>query len=193
MASLPREEVTQLLLAWRQGEPLALEELIPVVHKELRRLAHRYMSGEREGHTLQTTALVNEAYLRLVDSSQVQWQNRAHFLAMAAQLMRRVLVDFARTRNYQKRGGEVLRVEFDEAWMGSTEGGGDLVVALDDALQELAKFDARKSQVVEMRFFAGLSATETAEVLKVSEDTVLRDWKLAKTWLLRELKKDNER
>ena len=193
MASLPREEVTQLLLAWRQGEPLALEELIPVVHKELRRLAHRYMSGEREGHTLQTTALVNEAYLRLVDSSQVQWQNRAHFFAMAAQLMRRVLVDFARTRNYQKRGGEVLRVEFDEAWMGSTEGGGDLVVALDDALQELAKFDARKSQVVEMRFFGGLSATETAEVLKVSEDTVLRDWKLAKSWLLRELKKDNER
>ena len=193
MASLPREEVTQLLLAWRQGEPLALEELIPVVHKELRRLAHRYMSGEREGHTLQTTALVNEAYLRLVDSRQVQWQNRAHFFAMAAQLMRRVLVDFARTRNYQKRGGDVLRVEFDEAWMGSTEGGGNLVVALDDALQELAKFDARKSQVVEMRFFAGLSATETAEVLKVSEDTVLRDWKLAKTWLLRELKKDNER
>ena len=193
MASLPREEVTQLLLAWRQGEPLALEELIPVVHKELRRLAHRYMSGEREGHTLQTTALVNEAYLRLVDSSQVQWQNRAHFFAMAAQLMRRVLVDFARTRNYQKRGGEVLKVEFDEAWMGSTGQGGDLVVALDDALQELAKFDARKSQVVEMRFFGGLSATETAEVLNVSEDTVLRDWKLAKTWLLRELKKDNER
>ena len=193
MASLPREEVTQLLLAWRQGEPLALEELIPVVHKELRRLAHRYMSGEREGHTLQTTALVNEAYLRLVDSSQVQWQNRAHFFAMAAQLMRRVLVDFARTRNYQKRGGEVLKVEFDEAWMGSTGRAGDLVVALDDALQELAKFDARKSQVVEMRFFGGLSATETAEVLKVSEDTVLRDWKLAKTWLLRELKKDNER
>ena len=193
MASLPREEVTQLLLAWRQGEPLALEELIPVVHKELRRLAHRYMSGEREGHTLQTTALVNEAYLRLVDSSQVHWQNRAHFFAMAAQLMRRVLVDFARTRNSQKRGGEVLRIEFDEAWMGSTDRGGDLVVALDDALQELAKFDARKSQVVEMRFFGGLSATETAEVLKVSEDTVLRDWKLAKTWLLRELKKDNER
>ncbi len=193
MASLPREEVTQLLLAWRQGEPLALEELIPVVHKELRRLAHRYMSGEREGHTLQTTALVNEAYLRLVDSSQVQWQNRAHFFAMAAQLMRRVLVDFARTRNYQKRGGEVLKVEFDEAWMGSTGGGSDLVVALDDALQELAKFDARKSQVVEMRFFGGLSAKETAEVLNVSEDTVLRDWKLAKTWLLRELKKDNER
>ncbi len=193
MASLPRDEVTQLLLAWRQGEPLALEELIPVVHKELRRLAHRYMSGEREGHTLQTTALVNEAYLRLVDSSQVQWQNRAHFFATAAQLMRRVLVDFARTRNYQKRGGEVLKVEFDEAWMGSTGRGSDLVVALDDALQELAKFDARKSQVVEMRFFGGLSAEETAEVLNVSEDTVLRDWKLAKTWLLRELKKDNER
>ena len=193
MASLPREDVTQLLLAWRQGEPLALEELIPVVHKELRRLAHRYMSGEREGHTLQTTALVNEAYLRLVDSSQVQWQNRAHFFAMAAQLMRRVLVDFARTRNYQKRGGEVLKVEFDEAWVGSSGQGGALVVALDDALQELAKFDARKSEVVEMRFFGGLSATETAEVLKVSEDTVLRDWKLAKTWLLRELKKDNER
>ena len=193
MASLPRDEVTQLLLAWRQGEPLALDELIPVVHKELRRLAHRYMSGEREGHTLQTTALVNEAYLRLVDSSQVQWQNRAHFFATAAQLMRRVLVDFARTRNYQKRGGEVLKVEFDEAWMGSTGRGSDLVVALDDALQELAKFDARKSQVVEMRFFGGLSAEERAEVLNVSEDTVLRDWKLARTWLLRELKKGNER
>ena len=190
MASLPREEVTQLLLAWRQGEQSALDELIPVVHKELARLAHRYMSGEREGHSLQTTALVNEAYLRLVDSSQVQWQNRAHFFAVAAQLMRRVLVDFARTRNYQKRGGEVLKVEFDEAWMGASDHGGDLLVALDDALGELAKFDPRKSQVVEMRFFGGLSAMETAEVLKVSEDTVLRDWKLAKTWLLRELKRD---
>ena len=150
------------------------------------------MGRERAGHTLQTTALVNEAYLRLVDSSQVQWQNRAHFFAIAAQLMRRVLVDFARTRNYQKRGGEVLKVEFDEAWMGSSERGSDLV-ALDDALQELAKFDQRKCQVVEMRFFGGLSAEETAEVLKVSEDTVLRDWKLAKTWLLRELKKEKER
>src|SRR5262245_36368315 len=189
MASLRREEVTQLLLAWRQGEQVALEELIPLVHKELRRLAHRYMSGERDGHTLQTTALVNEAYLRLVDSSQVQWQNRAHFLAIAAQLMRRVLVDFARTRNYQKRGGEILKVEFDEAWMGSTGRGSELVVALDDALEALAKVDPRKSQVVEMRFFGGLSAKETAEVLNVSEDTVLRDWKLAKTWLLRELKK----
>jgi RNA polymerase sigma factor (TIGR02999 family) len=192
MASLPREEVTQLLLAWRQGEQSALDELIPVVHKELARLAHRCMSGEREGHSLQTTALVNEAYLRLVDSSQVQWQNRAHFFAVAAQLMRRVLVDFARTRNYQKRGGEVLKVEFDEAWMGSTSRGSDLVVALDDALEALAKFDVRKSQVVELRFFGGLSAAETAEVLNVSEDTVLRDWKLAKTWLLRELKKEND-
>src|SRR5262245_40131973 len=190
MASLSREEVTQLLLAWRQGEQVALEKLVPLVHKELRRLAHRYMSGEREGNTLQTTALVNEAYLRLVDSSQVEWQNRSHFLAIAAQLMRRVLVDFARARNYQKRGGEVLKVEFDEAWMGSTAQGRNLVVALDDALEELAMFDPRKCQVVEMRFFGGLSATETAEVLKVSEDTVLRDWKLAKTWLLRELRKD---
>jgi RNA polymerase sigma-70 factor (ECF subfamily) len=187
------EEVTRLLEAWSNGDQSAFDKLVPLVYEELRRLAHRYMGREHSGHTLQTTALVNEAYLRLVDSSQVQWQNRAHFFAMAAQLMRRVLVDFARTRNYQKRGGEVVRVEFDEAWMGSTEGGGSLVVALDDALQELAKFDARKSQVVEMRFFGGLSATETAEVLKVSEDTVLRDWKLAKTWLLRELKKDNER
>ena len=151
MASLPREEVTQLLLAWRQGEQSALDELIPVVHKELARLAHRYMSGEREGHSLQTTALVNEAYLRLVDSRRVDWQNRAHFFAVAAQLMRRVLVDFARTRNYQKRGGEVLKVEFDEAWMGSSDHGSDLVVALDDALAALAKFDLRKSQVVEMR------------------------------------------
>jgi RNA polymerase sigma factor (TIGR02999 family) len=193
MASCPREEVTQLLLARTQGEQSALDELIPF-HKELGRLAHRYMSGQREGHTLQTTALVNEAYLRLVDSSHVQWQNRAHFFAMAAQLMRRVLVDFARTRNYQKRGGEVLRVEFDEAWMGSTERGDDLVVALDDALhRNWQSSTPRKSQVVEMRFFGGLSAEETAEVLEVSEDTVLRDWKLAKTWLLRELKKDNER
>jgi len=193
MASLPREEVTQLLLAWRQGEQSALEELIPLVHKELGRLAHRYMGGEREGNSLQTTALVNEAYLRLVDSRRVDWQNRAHFFAVAAQLMRRVLVDFARTRNYQKRGGKVLRVEFDEAWMGSTGQGSDLVVALDDSLEALAKFDLRKSQVVEMRFFGGLSAAETAEVLNVSEDTVLRDWKLAKTWLLRGLKKDRER
>ena len=191
MVSLPREEVTQLLLAWRQGEQSALEELIPLVHKELGRLAHRYMGGEREGNSLQTTALVNEAYLRLVDSRRVDWQNRAHFFAVAAQLMRRVLVDFARTRNYQKRGGKVLRVEFDEAWMGSTGQGSDLVVALDDALEALAEFDTRKSQVVEMRFFGGLSAAETAEVLNVSEDTVLRDWKLAKTWLLRELKKEN--
>jgi RNA polymerase sigma factor (TIGR02999 family) len=135
----------------------------------------------------------NEAYLRLVDSHQVQWQNRAHFFAMAAQLMRRVLVDFVRMRNYQKRGGEILKVEFDEAWMGYTGCGGELLVALDDALEELAKLDPRKSQVVEMRFFGGLSATETAEVLKVSEDTVLRDWKLARTWLFRELKKGDER
>ena len=173
-------DITLLLMAWSEGNEAALEKLVPLVEAELHRLARRHLKGERPGHTLQTTALANEAYLRLV-SNHANWQNRAHFFAMAAQLMRRVLVDFARTRNYQKRGGEILRVEFDEAWMGASDHGGDLLVALDDALEALAKFDVRKSQVVEMRFFGGLSAAETAEVLKVSADTVLRDWKLAKT------------
>jgi RNA polymerase sigma factor (TIGR02999 family) len=182
------QEVTQLLVAWGQGEPAALEKLMPVIYKELHRLAHRYMRGERPDHTLQTTALVNEAYLRLIDSSKVRWQNRAHFLAISAQVMRRVLVDMARSRHYQKRGGEAEKVSLDEALAVSQERSVDLV-ALDDALNALAAVDPRKGQVVELRFFGGLSAEETAEVLKVSPDTVLRDWKLAKVWLLREMKK----
>jgi RNA polymerase sigma-70 factor (ECF subfamily) len=178
-------EVTQLLLAWGKGDPAALEELTPVVYDELRRLARHYMSNERVGHTLQATALVNEAYMRLVDIHKVQWQNRAHFFAMSARLMRRILVDCARSRKYQKRGAGAQKVSLDERLM-VVEPGRDLV-ALDDALEELAKVDERKSKVVEMRFFGGLSVEETAEALSVSVDTVMRDWKLAKAWLLREL------
>jgi len=181
-------EVTQLLLAWSQGEPGALEKLVPLVHGELSRLAHHYMAGERTGHTLQTTALVNEAYLRLVDSSQVRWQNRAHFMAVSAQLMRRILVDFARSRNYLKRGAGAQQVTLDEAMVISEAPDLD-VVELDRALGELAAVDARKSQVVELRFFGGLTEEEAAEVLKVSPETVRRDMRLAKTWLLREMDK----
>jgi len=168
-------EVTELLLAWNRGDEVALDKLTPLVYDKLRRMAHRYMGGERPGHTLQTTALVNEAYLRLIDSSRVQWQNRAHFFALSAQLMRRVLVDFARSRNYQKRGGDAVQVSLNEAAAGSTERGADLV-ALDDALTALAETDKRASRVVELRFFGGLSIEETAEALKVSPETVKRDW-----------------
>ena len=181
-------EVTQLLLAWSQGEPAALEKLVPLVHAELSRLAHHYMAGERTGHTLQTTALVNEAYLRLVDSSQVRWQNRAHFMAVSAQLMRRILVDFARSRNYLKRGAGAQQVSLDEAMLISEAPDLD-VVELDRALVQLAAVDSRKSQVVELRFFGGLTEEEAAEVLKVSPETVRRDLRLAKTWLLREMDK----
>jgi RNA polymerase sigma factor (TIGR02999 family) len=182
------KDVTQLLHAWSQGQDAALEELVPLVHQELRRLARKHMLGERPGHTLQATALVNEAYLRLVNSRKVNWQNRAHFFAISAQLMRRILVDYARARGYQKRGGGVPKVTLDEAWMGPQEKGHDLV-ALDDALNVLAGVDPRKSKVVELRFFGGLNVEETAEVLKVSPDTVLRDWRLAKAWLAREMRK----
>jgi len=180
------EAITELLLAWGNGDELALERLMPIVYAELRRLAHRYMNRERGGHTLQTTALVNEAYLKLIDSSRVRWQNRAHFFAVSAQLMRRILVDFARSRHYQKRGGSAQRVSLDEALVVSAARGDDLV-ALDEALTALAAIDKRKSEVVELRFFGGLSVEETAEVLKVSTDTVLRDWRLAKAWLLKDL------
>jgi len=180
------EHVTGLLLAWREGDPSALERLIPLVHAELRRLAHREMARERPGHTLQTTALVNEAYLRLIDVRQVHWQDRAHFFAMSARLMRRVLVDHARARKAGKRGGQARKASFEEALVVSKDRTADLV-ALDDALQALAAVDPRKSQVVELRYFGGLSAEETAEALQVSTDTVLRDWRLAKAWLLREL------
>jgi RNA polymerase sigma-70 factor (ECF subfamily) len=188
MAAPSAQHVTGLLQAWSQGNDAALEELVPLVHKELRRLARRCMFGERPGHTLQTTALVNEAYMRLVNYQNVNWQNRAHFFAISSQLMRRILVDYARSRGYQKRGGPVPKVTLDEALMAPQEKGHDLV-ALDDALQALAGVDPRKCKVVELRFFGGLSAEETAEVLKVSLDTVLRDWRLAKAWLAREMGK----
>ena len=182
------QHVTRLLRAWGQGEDAALEELLPLVHQELRRLARRYMFGERPGHTLQTTALVNEAYLRLVNSRQVSWQNRTHFFAISAQLMRRILVDYARARGSQKRGGGVPKVTLDEELMAPQEKGQDLV-ALDDALKALAHIDPRKCKVIELRFFGGLSVDETAEVLKISPDTILRDWRLAKAWLAREMRK----
>ena len=188
VAGTQSQGITELLLAWSQGEQAALEKLVPRVHAELRRVAHRYMARERTGHTLQTTALVNEAYLRLINVEQVRWQNRAHFFAVSAQLMRRILVDFARSRNYLKRGGGAQKVTLDEALVVSQEPGQDLV-ALDDALKALAVTDARKSRVVELRFFGGLSVEETAGVLKVSADTVTRDWRLAKVWLAGEIGK----
>ena len=188
MSDLSSQEVTHLLLAWRQGEKEAFDKLIPVVYEELRHLAHSYMRGERKDHTLQTTALVNEAYLRLLDCSRVNWQNRAHFLSISAQLMRRILVDYARSQRSLKRGGAAERISLEEFRIASSGFNPDLI-EIDEALQSLAVIDARKCQVVELRFFGGLSAEETAEVLRVSPDTVLRDWKLAKTWLARELKK----
>ena len=178
---------TNLLLAWGRGDETALDQLIPLVHDELRPLARRHMAGGRPGHTLQATALVNEAYLRLIEVNQVRWQNRAHFFAMASRVMRRILVDAARARGYQKRGGGAESVSLDEALLVSGEPRQDLI-ALDDALNALAAFDLRKSQVVEMRFFGGLSVEETAEALHVSADTVMRDWRLAKVWLVRELR-----
>jgi RNA polymerase sigma-70 factor (ECF subfamily) len=180
------EDLTQLLMAWSDGDACALDKLIPLVHDELRRLAHRYMSGERTGHTLETTALVNEAYIRLIDSSRVRWQNRAHFFAVSAQLMRRILVDYARSHRSTKRGGGLQPVPLDETLALSPDRDPDLV-ALDEALVRLASLDERKSRVVELRFFGGLAVEETAEVLGVSADTVMRDWRLAKAWLMREM------
>lgn len=189
--ALPTHEVTQLLLAWGDGDRAALDRLKPLVHAELRRLAGHYLAGERHGHTLQATALVNEAYLRLVDSGARQWQNRAHFFGVAAQMMRQVLVDHARSRNYLKRGGGAQQVTFDEGLIVSDERAAD-IVALDDALLALDKLDERKSRIVELRFFGGLSIEETAEVLQVSPGTVMRDWTLAKAWLRREMSKGSE-
>jgi RNA polymerase sigma-70 factor (ECF subfamily) len=179
-------QVTGLLLAWGRGDQAAFDQFVPLVHAELHRIASRCMAGERAGHSLQATALVNEAYVRLIDVQRVRWQDRAHFLAMAARMMRRVLVDVARAKGYQKRGGGAVRVTFDELALPPAEPGHDLV-ALDDALQAFAQVDERKSKVIELRFFGGLSVEETAEVLDVSVDTVMRDWKLARAWLLREL------
>ena len=183
----PSPRVTDLLLSWRAGDESAFQHLVALVHVELRRLAHRHMRSQRDGHVLQTTALVNEAYVRLVDLSRVRWQDRAHFLAMASRVMRRVLVDVARAAASAKRGGGLVRVTLDEAAIVS-EPSADLV-ALDDALEALATVDVRKSQVVEMKFFGGLSVEEIAESLQVSPQTVMRDWQLAKVWLLRELRR----
>jgi len=178
-------DISKLLRAWSEGEQSALEKLTPIVYDELRRLARRYLKGERPGHSLQATALVNEAYMRLVDYKRMQWQNRAHFFAVSSQLMRRILVENARRHNL-KRGGRAPHVSFDETAIVGGEQDADLV-ALDDAMNELARIDPRKVQVVEMRFFGGLSMEETAEVLKVSAVTVKRDWRAAKAWLYREL------
>ena len=189
MSDSSPQEITQLLLAWRGGDATALDQLMPLVYAELRRLAHHFMDHERPGHLLQTTALVNEAYLRLIGSSRVEWESRAHFFAVAAQLMRRVLVDAARERQSRKRGGEFAQVSLAEAMVVPERRGADLV-ALDDALDGLAAMDERKSAIVVMRFFGGLTVEETAAVLNVSPDTVMRDWHLAKVWLFRELSKN---
>jgi RNA polymerase sigma-70 factor (ECF subfamily) len=187
-SSIP--DVSNLLQAWREGDDAALEKLVPRVHDELHRLAHLYMRTERPGHTLQTTALVNEAFIRLVDTKEVDWRDRAHFFAVSSKLMRRILVDFARKRHFQKGSGAMQRVSLDEALVLSPQPQMDFE-ELDDALTALSKFDPRKARVVEMRFFGGLNTDQTAEVLGVSVETVKRDWGLAKVWLLKELRDRN--
>lgn len=182
-------EVTQLLQAWSAGDEEALEKLTPLVYQQLHKIAKRYMAGERSGHPLQTTALVNEAYLRLVDCGRVNWHDRVHFLAVSARLMRRILIDFARSRGYLKRGAAVPHIPLDEAPLLSRQPDMNLV-ALDDALKALSMVDERKGRVVELKFFGGLSVEETAAALDVSVDTVVRDWRLAKIWLLRELSRE---
>lgn len=188
-ASTPaQEELTRLLEAWSEGDEEALALLLPRVERELHRLARRYMRGESAGHTLQTTALVNEAYVRLADQRRTRWRNRAHFFAIAAQTMRRILIDHARKRANAKRGGGARKVSLEDVAELSDERASELV-ALDEALESLAEFDGRKARVVEMRYFAGLSVEEVAEVLKVSPDTVTRDWRRAKAWLRREMQR----
>jgi len=186
MAGISAHEITHLLQAWGDGDQHALEKLTPLVYRELHRVAQRYMGQERPDHTLQTTALINEVYLRLVNFQDVTWQDRVHFFAVCAKLMRRILTDFARSRRYLKRGADSPHVSLEEARLLSQDPRVDFA-ALDDALNRLGAVDARKSQVVELRFFGGLNVEETAEVLKVSSDTVEREWKMAKLWLLRQL------
>jgi RNA polymerase sigma factor (TIGR02999 family) len=192
--ALAAAEITGLLKAWGAGDRTALDRLMPVVYAEIHKLAHRYMQRERQGHSMQTTALINEAYLRLINVGDVHWSDRAHFFAVSAQLMRRILVDAARTRAAHKRGGQARKVEhssavnLDEIADGSSRRGEELI-AVDDALTALAQFDERKAQIVELRFFGGLSVEEAAQVLGVSAQTVMRDWKLARVWLMRELAK----
>lgn len=190
---LTEQDLTGLLIEWRQGDEAALDKLTPLVYDEIRRIAHRYLQRERAGHTLQTTALVNEAYIRLAGSQNVVWQNRSHFFAVTAQVMRHILIDHARRRSYVKHGGEVRQVAFDEAVACSnatlmSQPRAAELLALDEALDELAKLDLRKSRVVELRYFGGLSLEETAEVLEVSQMTVRRDWRAAKAWLYRRMK-----
>jgi len=185
----PPHEVTELLVAWSEGDRAALDQLTPLVYEELHRLARNHMSRERQGHTLQTSALVNEAYLRLIDQKNVRWQNRAQFFSIASRLMRRILVDHARSHRYAKRGGDIRRVSLDEAAVLAQESAAELV-ALDDALKSLAALDPRKCQVVELRFFGGMSVEESAEVLGVSVVTVMRDWSTAKAWLHRAMEKE---
>jgi RNA polymerase sigma factor (TIGR02999 family) len=186
MTAPESQNLTELLRAWSDGDEAALERLAPMVHDELHRLARRYMSGEREDHVLQTTALINEAYLRLIDWKAVRWQNRAHFFGVAAQLMRRILVDFARRRPRVEKGVEARHLALDEALTISSEKEPDLI-ALDEALKSLAEIDERKSRIVELRFFGGLSVDETSEVMSIAPITVMREWNKAKAWLYREL------
>jgi RNA polymerase sigma factor (TIGR02999 family) len=188
MTEAQTHEVTQLLIDWSNGDRAALDKLIPVVEEELRRLAHRYMSRERAGHTLQTTALVNEAFVRLVNRKNVHWQNRAHFFGIAAQLMRTILVDHARSHASAKRGGGANKLELDEAMVVSQQKASE-VLALDDALKQLALIDPQQSRIVELRFFGGLTVEETAEVMHLSPATIKREWSTAKAWLYRELAK----
>ena len=183
MATLSADNLTELLIEWREGDKTALDKLTPLVYDELRRIAHRYSRRERNGHTLQTTALVNEAYLRLAGTKNIGWQNRAHFFAVTAQVMRNVLIDHARRRLYAKRGGQAQHVPIDDLSLEMSEQRADELVVLDEALSDLAKIDLRKARVVELRYFGGLSLEETAEVLEISLMTVRRDWRAAKAWL----------
>lgn len=192
MGNLSTHEITQLLIAWNLGDQAALEALSPLINQELHRLARRYMADERQGHLLQPTALVNEVWLRLIDWRSVEWQNRAHFFGLAAQIMRRILVDFARARDREKRGGGEIQVSLTQAANVPLDRSAGLV-ALDDALQALEKLAPRQARVVELRFFAGLSDAESAEALNVSLGTVRRDWSLAEAWLFRELKRQESR
>lgn len=190
MATLSADNVTELLIKWREGDKSALDKLTPLVYDELRRIAHRYARRERNGHTLQTTALVNEAYLRLAGTKNIGWQDRAHFFAVTAQVMRNVLIDHARRRLYAKRGGQAQQIPIEDLSLEMSEHRADQLVVLDEALIDLAKLDLRKARVVELRYFGGLSLEETAEVLEISLMTVRRDWRAAKAWLYRAVTSD---
>ena len=186
MTKVPQDQVTYLLAAWSEGKHEAFDELLPLVYEELRKMAKRFMNSQPSDHTLQTTALIHEAYLKLADQKEKRWQDRAHFFAVAGQAMRHILVDHARSQQTQKRGGETQIVSIEDVAVLSNERAGE-IVALDEALEHLFELDKRKGKVVELRYFGGLSVEETAEVLKISPETVMRDWRFAKTWLLREL------